>query len=155
MVEELAGPGVEYADHPEAGADEPWILSQLLQGRGGSAKEQVVDRLLIAARERAQLGGQGKGDQKVSNRQQQTLLRLQPSISLFILALGAVAVLAGVIAVALLLALGAVIELAAQTRGAAAFNVLHGAVVRGQHAVAELSAIGWAMQPEDVSHFQH
>ena len=30
MKEELAGPGVEYADHTEAGADEARVLGQLL-----------------------------------------------------------------------------------------------------------------------------
>jgi len=29
MIEKLAGPGVEYADHAEAGADEAWVLGQL------------------------------------------------------------------------------------------------------------------------------
>jgi len=33
MIEQLAGPGVEDADHAEAGADEPWILGQFEQCR--------------------------------------------------------------------------------------------------------------------------
>ena len=65
MIEELAGPGVQHADHAQTGADEAWVLGQLLQGCGGSAKEQVVDRLLMAAGQGAQLGGQGEGDQEV------------------------------------------------------------------------------------------
>ena len=78
----------------------------------------------------------------------------QPLIGLVVAALGTVTVLAGVIAVALFGALGAVINLAAQRCRAARFNVLHGAAVRGQQPVAELMAIGWTMQPENVGHFQ-
>jgi hypothetical protein len=56
---------------------------------------------------------------------QQILLLLEPLIGLFILALGTVAVLAGVITVALRLALFTEIDLAAETLRAAGFNVLH------------------------------
>ena len=35
MKEQLPGPGVEHANHAEAGADEPRVLSQLLQSCGG------------------------------------------------------------------------------------------------------------------------
>src|SRR5882724_8280031 len=89
------------------------------------------------------------------SREQQSLLFFQPVIGLVVLTLGAVAVLAGVIAETLLIALGAVVELAAKTRGAALFNVPHGPEVSRQHPVGEVGAIVWAMQPEDVGHFQH
>jgi hypothetical protein len=49
MVEELAGPGVEHADHTWTTSNEPWVLSQLLESCGGSAQEQIVDQLLMVA----------------------------------------------------------------------------------------------------------
>jgi hypothetical protein len=81
-------------------------------------------------------------------------LFLEPLIGLLVLALGTVTVLTGVIAVTLLLAVGAEIELAAATLGAAGFNVLHGPQMRRQHPVTELQAIGGTMQPQDVGYCQ-
>jgi hypothetical protein len=86
---------------------------------------------------------------------QQLLLRLQPVIGLLVLALGAVAVLAGMIAVTQLVALGAVTELAAQAGGATLFDVLHGPQMRRQYPGTELGSILRTMQAKDVGHFEH
>src|SRR5260370_17505932 len=67
MIEQLPGPGVEHADHPEAGADEARVLGQLQQSSGGSAKEQVIDRLLITAHDGAQLPGPGERYEQIAH----------------------------------------------------------------------------------------
>ncbi len=61
---------MEHAHHADAAADESGIESQLLQGLGGSAKENVVERLLIAARKGSELSRQSEGHEEVSDRQQ-------------------------------------------------------------------------------------
>ncbi|MFN2514038.1 MAG: hypothetical protein ABR568_21815 [Pyrinomonadaceae bacterium] len=74
MIEKLASPGMEHAHQAGAGADEPGVLGQLLQGCGRSAKEQVVDGLLVAASDRPQLLRQSESHQEVMNGQEQALL---------------------------------------------------------------------------------
>ena len=53
MVGQVAGPGMQYAQHPDLSAHKPWVSGQLLGGLGGSAEEQVVDQLLVLAGELA------------------------------------------------------------------------------------------------------
>src|SRR2546428_4278177 len=108
---------------PNSPADEPWVTRQFLERLGRGPKQNVIDRLLVRARHRPQLGRQREGDHKMNDRQQQTLLSLEPSVGLVILALGAVAILTRVIAVAILLTLITVIDLSAQLLGAAPLDV--------------------------------
>ena len=94
MVDEGARPGVQQTHHTEATADESWIEGQLSQRLGRSAKQNVVDRLLIAARDGSQLSGQREGHEEVSNGQQQVPLFCEPFVGLLVLALRTVTVLA-------------------------------------------------------------
>jgi len=65
MVEEVAGPGVEHAYHADLPAHKAWISGQLLGCLGRSAKQQVVDQLLISTGEQAQFSGKREGQQEV------------------------------------------------------------------------------------------
>jgi len=117
-------------------------------------EQEIVNQLLVAAGELAQGVGQGEGHQKMSDRQEQFLLASQPGGGIVIAALGAVAVLTGVVAVAELVAGGAVIDLPTQSFGAAVFNGLHHAPVRGKQALLELCSVGRSMETEDIGQFE-
>ena len=65
MVEQVAGPGVEYTYHADLPAHKFWISGQFLGCLGRSTKEQVVDQLLVVAGEQAQFSGEGESQQEV------------------------------------------------------------------------------------------
>jgi hypothetical protein len=96
-----------------------------------SPKQQVVHALLVLAGDLAELGREGEGQQEVGNRQEQFPLQLEPVFGSFLLAFGAVAVTAGVVAVTGFVTSWAVIDLPAQGFGATLFNGLHGFAVAG------------------------
>ena len=49
---------MQNAHHAQTTSDEARVLGQLLQSSGGSAKEQIVNSLLMTASQGAQLSGQ-------------------------------------------------------------------------------------------------
>jgi hypothetical protein len=65
-----------------------------------------------------------------------------------------VAILTGVIAVAELVAGGAVIDLPTQSFGAAVFNGLHHPQVRARDAVLKPGAVSRSMETEDIGQFE-
>ena len=79
----------------------------------------------------------------------------QPFIRLIILALWAVPVFARMVAVTMFLAVGAVIDLAAESFGAAAFDVLHCPPMRRQHPIGEFGSVVGAVEAEDVRDLDH
>lgn len=99
MVGEVASPGVQDAHHTNAAAEKLRVLSQLLRSGGRGAKEQVVDGFLLAARQGTEGGREGESEQKVGHRQQHILLSGQPLLRLVLLALRAMTVAAGMVAV--------------------------------------------------------
>jgi hypothetical protein len=93
--------------------DKARIPGEPLKCSGRGSEQEVVDELLVATGESAQRVGQGESHQEVGHRQQQLLLASQPAVGVVIAALGTVAILTRVVAVAVLVAWTAVIDLPA------------------------------------------
>ena len=155
MVDQRARPGVEHADHAQSTAYEARVLRQLLRSGGRGAEEQTIDQLLVAARDLAQFFRQGEGEQKVGDRQEQRLLLLQPLLPGRVLALGTVAILARMVAVALLAALGTLVDLSAQGFGATSLDVSHRVQVAGRHARPVLLPVLGTVAAKDLGQLYH
>ena len=153
MVGQVASPGMQDADQAELSADNTRILGQLLCCRCRGLKEQIIEKGLVRAGERAQCGGDGEGEHEVRDRQQKILLFFQPFLGFVVLALGAMTVAAGVVAVLGLVALRAGIGLSTQGRCAALLDGAHNLPVAGEQALGILLAIGGTELAEDVSQF--
>jgi len=111
MLGHIPRPGLQDADRPHLSADETWIEPQLLRSFGGEAKEQIIEQLLMAAGGLAQFFWESKGQHDIRDWQQQSLLLLKPFLPPLVLALRAMTVAVGVIAVTHLLALRAIVHL--------------------------------------------
>ena len=131
VITQITCPGLQDADHAEGADDVFRISGQLLQGLPGSLKEQIVDDLLAAAGKTTQTLRQCEGGHEVGNGEEEVSLLINPAIGLIVLALWTMTVLAGGILVALLLALGAAVSMAAHGFGAACADVLYGPLVAG------------------------
>ncbi len=83
------------------------------------------------------------------------LLLIDPATGLFVLALRAMAVLAGMVLVMFLLALGAAVDMAAHGLGATGTYVLNGLPMAGKQPVLVFGEIFRAMQTEDVRWLRH
>src|SRR2546430_1547969 len=106
-----------------------------------------VDRAPVLMRTgyRAQFLRQRKGHKKVRDRQEEHTLLFQPTRGRFILALGTMPVLTGMIAVCECSALCALVELSAKGLRTALFNGLHSGQMAGEQSVGEFGAIGQAI----------
>jgi hypothetical protein len=150
MIGEVAAPGVQDAEHADLSTQEARVKCQELGGCGGGTEEQFIEEGLVAASDWAQSGREGEGEHEVRDRQEQVLLGLEPLLGSVVLAFRAVAVAAGMVAVAQLVALGTGVELSAESVGAAVFDGVHGPAVRGEQVMGVLLAVGRAVLAKDV-----
>jgi len=109
----------------------------------------------MATSEASEALRQSEGGHEVGDGQQQFSLPMDPAVGLFVLTLGTVAVLAGVVLVVFLLALGAKVELTAHGLGAAGADVSYGPPVAGQEPFLVFGDIVRAMQAEDIRQLRH
>jgi hypothetical protein len=89
---------------------------------------------LVTASNRIELRRDGEREQKIWHRQKQILLVLQPTLRIFILAFGTMAVTTGVVTVLHLLTIRTTIDLPTQGCGAALLDRPHRFEMGGRHA---------------------
>ena len=153
MIGQVASPGVQDTDQAKLSADKTGILGQELRCSCGCAKEQVIDKCLVTAGEWAEGGGDGEGEHEVRDRQQEILLFLEPILGFIVLALWAMTVAAGVIAVLDLVAMRAGEGLSTQGRSTAQLNGAHSLTVAWEQVIGILQAIGRTVLAEDICQF--
>ena len=125
------------------------LLSEGLQGLRGDAKQQVVDQQPVVADQRQQRLGQREDDVEVLDRQQLQGALIDPGTALAGAAFRAVAVAAGVVAVLLVAAVVAFVDMATQFLGPALGDGRQGLVLLQCQLVP--GAVGGTVFPEDVA----
>ena len=97
MIHEVLPPGVEDADHSYPCTEMPGITGECHERFGDRTEKKIVQDLLVHGDEGIQCRGDGEDHMEVRNRQEILTARLDPLLFPQGLALGAVAVPAGVI----------------------------------------------------------
>ena len=118
MVGERRAPGVQHGGEADARAQMLRVGGDRGQRLGGGPEQEVVDGGLVLERDGADRGRQGEDDVIVGNRQQLGLALGEPLPRRRALALRAVAVAAGIVGDALVRAVLAALDVAAE-RGCA------------------------------------
>ena len=92
------------------------------------------------------------GIEGVDDREEQPPLVFQPLLGLIILTFGAVSVVAGMVAVVMLITLFAVVGMPTKGFRSALLDVLHGFEMRGKHAIPVLLSVLLSVDAEDIRH---
>ena len=124
------------------------------QRLGRGREQQAVDLGLVLVGDGADRGRQREHDVEVGDRQQLGLARLEPGLRRPPLALGAVAVAAGVVGDARVRAVLAALDMTAERRGAADLDRRHDAQLAEAHMAGVGGTPGLAVAAEDIRHLQ-
>ncbi len=122
MVGHRRAPSVEHGGDADAGAEMLWIGSDDKQRLGRRAEQQVIDHRLILGGDCGDRGRQCENQVKVADRQQIGLAGSEPVPRRCTLALGTMAVAAGVIGHPGVAAIHTALEVAAEGGRAAVLN---------------------------------
>ena len=135
MVGHRRAPAVEHGGDADAGAEVPGIGGDREQRLGRRAEQQVVDHRLVLIGDRGDLGRQGEDHVEVADRQQIGLAGGEPILRRRALALGAMAVAAGVVGDPAVAAILAALDMTAEGgRSGSARSPTSPGAGRGSHA---------------------
>lgn len=155
MRGEVPRPRVEAPHHAHRPAEGVGVPGEGLSSRRRGLQEQIIERLLVRARDRPQCLRQCKGHEEVRDRQAQRPLLCEPAGGGGMLTRGTMPVCTRMIALLQCAAVGALVEMAAEGLGAALCNGGHRREVAGEQTVVALRPVCGARAPEDVSQLTH
>ena len=154
MVGHCRAPAVEHGGGANAGAQVPGIGSDREQRLGRCAEQQVVDHRLVLVGDWRDLGRQCEDQVEVANRQQVGLAGGEPVLRRRALALGTMAVAAGVVGDPAVAAILAALDMAAEGCRAAVLDRRHRLELAEVHMPAIGPAPGGAVAMKDVCDLQ-
>ena len=102
-----------------------------------------------------QRSGHSKGHQEIGDWQEHRLLPVQPLIGSAVLACGPVAVLTGMVALVIVVAVFTGVDLAAKRFRTAVFDGLHRTAMAWRHLVPELGSVLRAVEAKALSDLSH
>jgi hypothetical protein len=153
MLEVLV-PGVEDGEEADLGPEVVGAGGDLLQGLRGGAEEQAVDHARVRQGDRVERRRQGEDEVEIFDGQQFRLAGLHPVGGGGGLALGAVAVAAGVVGDLAVAALIAFLDVAAQFGGPADGDIMEDETLFVGEPGAVAIEEGIAVSSEDVGDFE-
>jgi hypothetical protein len=153
MQVEVLIPGVQDRSKADLGPQALIVPSQLQQSSRRGLKKQIVDEFRVAPGQHLEFMGRGDHQMEVMGGPNPLQALREPLGLLEALALGTVAVAAGVIGDGGVAAtMAANVHVSAQTGGAAAFDIAHSLMLPGAEAM--VLAVAWAVVAKDLGHIQ-
>ena len=135
---------MEHGGDPERGAEPPGIAPECQQGLGRGSEQECEEASAVVQHQSPERGRQGEDDVEVRGREKARHPRVDPAGGEQGLALGAVAVAAGLVGGPGVAAGGAHVEMPAEQGGAAGRD---GALVEGERVLA---SIGGPVGADDI-----
>jgi len=148
MKQDVLPPGVQHGGETDFRSQMPGSGGDFLQGPGDRSEQDIKKEGLVAESEGIQFVRKGEDDVEVGNRQERGQPFFEPIVAGDALALGTMAIAAGMEGDALLAAGVALVQVSAEGGGAALQDVAHHLFLRGRRRV--LAAILLAVRTENV-----
>ena len=153
-MEQVRAPSVEHGEKADLGPQVLGIGGQLEQGFCRGPHQQAVNPAWILKCNRTEDPWERENNVKVRRRQQVSRLHLQPPRCRCTLALGTVAVAAGIVSDLPMPALRALQEVPTQGCGAARGQIVKSPPLRGCESFAEPFQELVMTTPDDLGHFE-
>ena len=151
---QILTPGMEYGNEADLGAQVLGRRCDRAQGLGGGVKQDVVDHGLILVSDCSDRLGQRKDYMEVFNGKEVCLAIFQPLRTDQGLAFRAVPIAATVVGNALMAAVVALLNMAAESNGAATLDRAHDAALSTAEGLSVLLAVGRTGLAKNIRHLE-